>query len=190
MVSRSCLIKRTSKEKIRSSSLNQQLSYRPRDEDIVSLASESGFPEEITNLLPQPLQPTVERPPSPTPVRAPTPYKSPHVVPFLPPPDLLHEPPATVMPHDVPSPKGTVFPPPAGNLLWSALDNLSPAQNTVSDLPVEDQEEFSMLSQTLPGHIQPDSHDMANAPLVTRDAINAGARLVQYGLLGQVLTLR
>jgi hypothetical protein len=94
------------------------------------------------------------------------------------------------MPRDVPSPKQAVFPPPVGNLLWSALDNLSPAQNTVSDLPVEDQEEFSLLSQALPGHIQPDSHDMANAPLVIRDAINAGARLVQYGLIGEVLTLR
>lgn len=83
-----------------------------------------------------------------------------------------------------------MFPPPTGNLLWSALENLSPGQNTVSDLPVEHQEEFSLLSQTLPGHIQSDGHDMANAPLVTREAINAGARLVQYGLLGQVLTLR
>lgn len=88
------------------------------------------------------------------------------------------------------SPNQTAFPPPTENLLWSALENLSPGQNTVSDLPVEHQEEFSLLSQTLPGHIQSDGHDMANAPLATRDAINAGARLVQYGLLGQVLTLR
>src|SRR5258706_2898420 len=189
-MSRSCLTKRTPKEKVRSTTLKQQLSYQSRDEDIVSLASESGFPEEIMALSSQPLQPTVERPPSPTPVRASTPCESPQVVPILSPPDLSHERPAAVMPQDVPSPKETVFPSPVGNLLWPALDNLSPAQNTVSDLPVEDQEEFSLLSQALPGHIQPDSHDMENAPLAIRDAINAGARLVQYGVLGQVLTLR
>jgi hypothetical protein len=189
-VSRSCLTRRTPKEKVRSSRLNQQLSYQPRDEDVASLASESGFPEEITDLSPQPLQPTVELPPSPTRVRTPTPHGSPQTVPFVSIPDLSHELSETVMPRDVPSPKQAVFPPPVGNLLWSALDNLSPAQNTVSDLPVEDQEEFSLLSQALPGHIQPDSHDMANAPLVIRDAINAGARLVQYGLIGEVLTLR
>lgn len=189
-MSRSCLTKRTTKEKIRTKTLKQQLSYRPRDEDIVSLASESGFQEEITDLSSQPLQPIVERPPSPTPIRAPTPCELPQAVPFLPPPDLSHERPATAMPQDIPSPKQAVFPSPVGNLLWSALDNRSPTQNTVSDLPEEDKEEFSLLSQALPGHIQSDSHDMENAPLATRDAINAGARLVQYGLLGQVLTLR
>jgi len=94
------------------------------------------------------------------------------------------------MPQDASSPNQPAFPLPAGNLLWSALENFSPGQHTMSDLPVEDQEEFSLLSQTLPGHIKSDGHDMANAPLATRDAINAGARLVQYGLLGQVLTLR
>jgi len=94
------------------------------------------------------------------------------------------------MSQDVSGPNQSAFPPPAGSLLWAALENMSPGQNTISDLPVEDQEEFSLLSQALPGHIQADGHDMANAPLVTRDAINAGARLVQYGLLGQVLTLR
>jgi len=190
LVSRSCLTKRTPKEKVRSSRLNQQLSYQPRDEDIVSIASEGGVPEESMNLPPRPLRPTAERPSCPTPVRAPTPCQSPPAVLFPPPPDLSHEPPPTVVPQDVPSPNQTVFPSPAGNLLWAALEDLSPDQNTVSDLPVEDQEEFSLLSQALPGHTQPDSHDMANAPLATRDAINAGARLVQYGLLGHVLTLR
>ena len=189
-MSRSCLTKRTTKEKVRTTTLKQQLSYRPRDEDIVSLASGSGFQEEITDLSSQPLQPTVERPPSPTPMRAPTPCEPPQAVPFLPPPDLSHERPATVVPQDVPSPKQAMFPSPVGNLLWSALDNLSPAQTTVSDLPVEDLEEFSLLSQALPGHIQSDSHDMENAPLAIRDAINAGARLAQYGLLGQALSLR
>lgn len=178
-MSHSCLTKRTPKEKVRSTTLKQQLSYQSREDDIVSLASESGFPEEI-----------MERPPSPTPMRASTPCESPQVVPILSLPDLPQERPAIVMPQDVPSPKQTAFPSPVGNLLWSALDNHSPAQNTVSDLPVEDQEEFSLLSQTLPGHIQPDGHDMENAPLAIRDAINAGAQLVQYGLLGQVLTLR
>lgn len=189
-MSRSCLTKRTAKEKVRTTTLKQQLSYRPRDEDFVSLASERGFQGAITDLSPQPLQPTVERLPSPTPMRAPTPCKSPQAVPVLPPPDLSHDRPATIIPQDVPSPKQAMFPSPVGNLLWSALDNVSPAQITVSDLPVEDQEEFSLLSQTLPGHIQSDSHDMENAPLVIRDAVNAGARLVQYGLLGQVLSLR
>lgn len=187
---RSCLTKRTPKEKVRSSRLNQQLSYKPRDEDIVSLASEDDFPEDMV-LSPRLHQPPIEQPPSPTPVRVPTPhqFQSPQAVPF-PRTGPSHEPSPIVMFQSVSSPNQTAFPPPPGDLLWSALENLSPGQNTVSDLPVEDEEEFSLLFQALPGHVQLDGHGIANAPLATRDAINAGAQLVQYGLLGQVLALR